>query len=134
MKPLGFTKDRATFSRQHPSHTERFNIQPSMFNNPYQRTFFVNCMLLFNDLPEPYQFRHKHKDWDWDQRIERIVPDAPSPWFEYSHQDDPAVIVSVLSRCILQASETLSSEICGYMRKYIAQTDLALAERSQKEA
>lgn len=65
LRPLGFRKQRHTFSRERESHTERVQIQGSSWNDPdgLRWTFYLNAGLYFPELPEPIGnrgFVHTH--------------------------------------------------------------------------
>ena len=113
MKPIGFRKTGATFSRAHSTHVEMFNIQASQWNGDGARHFYVNCDLVFPDIPflTPLQQTHRHF------RIERIVKDAP--WkFEYTEESIDAVQKD-LGKYLLRASEILRSDLPLHKVSYL---------------
>ena len=113
MKPIGFHKKAATFSRTHPTHTELFNIQASQWNGPSGRHFYVNCGVVFTDLPPPTPRVVTH----WGGRIENFVPEAP--WkFDYAEETIDAVRRD-LARFIPLVSEVLNNNISTYKHKYL---------------
>jgi hypothetical protein len=113
MKPLGFRKSGPTFSRVHPSHTEIFNIQSSQWNGPWGRHFYVNCYLVFSDIPFLTPLQRTHRDF----RIERIVKDAP--WkFEYS-EESIASVHDQLGTLLPRASEILTRDLAIHKSDYL---------------
>ena len=64
LKPIGFTKIRRTFSREHEIHIERHQLQGSAWNTEGMTwTFYLNCGITFIGLPrrEPDRdFPHSH--------------------------------------------------------------------------
>src|SRR3972149_12037962 len=77
LKPPGFRKKSATFSRERADYTELFNIQASRWNGPWGRSFYVNCGLTFRDLPMEFPWTY-FPNTQWADRIETVVPTAPS--------------------------------------------------------
>jgi hypothetical protein len=113
MKPFGFQKKAATFSRTHATHTESFNIQASQWNGDWGRHFYVNCDLVFTGIPFLTSSQKRH----WHNRIEKIVPTAP--WkFEYSEETIDAVRKD-LAQSLLLATDILTSNIEVYRREYL---------------
>jgi hypothetical protein len=58
LKPIGFRKNRRTFSREHEIHIDRYQLQASAWNTegmPW--TFYLNCGITFIGLPRREQDR-----------------------------------------------------------------------------
>jgi hypothetical protein len=116
LKPAGFTKKAGTFSRVHSSYTELFNIQSSQWNGPWGRSFYVNCGLVFADLPleHPWQY---FPGTQWGDRIESVIPGAPASW-DYSEETVDSVR-DKLGEYLLQASETMHRDFAKYRQLYL---------------
>jgi len=116
LKPVGFLKKGATFSRQHTTHTELFNIQSSQWNGPWGRSFYVNCGLVFADLPLVHPWLLL-RDTQWAERIERVIPEAPASW-DYSEETIDSVREK-LGEYLLQASEVMDKNLATYRQHYL---------------
>ena len=90
-----------------------FNIQASQWNGPLSRHFYVNCYLVFSDIPFLTAWQTTHRDF----RIERIVKDAP--WkFEYT-EESINLVREELGKYLLQASEILNRDIAKHKDEYL---------------
>ena len=117
-KPLGFSKIGPTFSRTHATHTEIFNIQASQWNGPWGRHFYVNCYLIFSDVPFLTPSQRTHRNF----RIEDLVVGAPSQ-FDYTEETIESVREK-LGVYLIQASELLSKDLALQKEKFFAAAEL----------
>jgi hypothetical protein len=117
LKPAGFIKKASTFSRVHATHTELFNIQSSRWNGPWGRSFYVNCGLVFADLPLEHPW-HYLPGTQWADRIESVVSEAPASW-DYSEETMDAV-QEKLGELVLQASNVMTRDLQKYRQCYLS--------------
>jgi hypothetical protein len=124
LKPLGFHKKSATFSREHADYTELFNVQASQWNGPWGRSFVVNCGLVFRDLTTavPCTFI---PNTHWANRIEAVVPGTPGRW-DYSLDADVTQLTDKLGVCIVAASREFAANLDRYRREYLERAELIL--------
>jgi hypothetical protein len=126
LKPAGFLKKAATFSRVHDTHTELFNIQSSQWNGPWGRSFYVNCGLVFSGLPVEYPWSY-FPGTQWADRIESVVAGAPPSW-DYS-EETIDLVRDKLGKYLLLASEALASDLPRYKQQYLKRVDRIIAHR-----
>ena len=126
LKPAGFLKRTATFSRAHATHTELFNIQSSQWNGPLGRSFYVNCGLVFSGFPIEYPWSH-FPGTQWADRIESVVAEAPWRW-DYSDETID-LTMDKLGQYLLLASEALTNDLQNYKEQYLARVDRIIAYR-----
>jgi hypothetical protein len=126
LKPAGFLKKAGTFSRVHSTRTELFNIQSSQWNGPWGRSFYINCGLLFSDLPleHPWQY---FPGTQWADRIGSVVPGAPSSW-AYSDETIDTVREK-LGQFILRASEAMAKDLTKYRQCYLERIERIACHR-----
>jgi len=131
LKPLGFRKKSATFSREHADYTELFNIQASQWNGPWGRSFYVNCGLTFRDLPMESPWTY-FPNTQWADRIETVVPTAPKQW-DYSENQNMTQLTERLGACILEASEEFAASLSKYRQEYLERVERILHYRQGPE-
>jgi hypothetical protein len=131
LKPAGFSKKAATFSRAHETHVEFFNIQSSQWNGPSGRMFYVNCGMSFSGLPleHPWQL---FPGTQWATRIEDLVPGAPQCW-NYSDETMDSVL-SQLGAAILFASSHMTDNVAKYRQNYLDRVERILLHRQGAKA
>jgi hypothetical protein len=117
LKPLGFHKNAATFSRAHADYTELFTVQASQRNGPWGRSFYVNCGLAFRDLPTEVPWG-RLPNTHWAAPIDTVVSCAPRHW-DYSQDDDLTELTERLAACIIEASEKLAVDPSRYRSEYL---------------
>jgi hypothetical protein len=117
LKPLGFRKNAATFSREHADYTELFRIQASQRNGPWGRSFYVKCGLAFRDLPTDVPWGCL-PNTHWAAPLDTVVPSAPRHW-DYSQDGDMTELMERLAACIREASEKLAVDPSRYRSEYL---------------
>jgi hypothetical protein len=131
LKPQGFSKKAATFSREHETYVELFNIQSSNWNGPSGKCFYVNCGLRFNDLPLGFSGMY-FPGTQWAGRIQSLVPGLKDQW----GYDEVTVdsIMKKLGSSIFLASAELSNNLAKYKDQYLLQAKEILAHRAGLQA
>ncbi len=120
LKPLGFKKERRTFSRDMGSYWERFNFQGDEFNGIAGWKFFLNVGVEFKDLvPRVYWsgFPHTH----WTTRTETLVPGSPKEW-EYGADAETFVLAYTLRQVMMRASQAIADDIDRIRERVLAET------------
>ena len=120
LKPLGFKKDRRTFSRDMGSYWERFNFQGDEFNGVAGWRFYLNVGVEFKDLaPRKYWsgFPHTH----WTTRAEILVPGSPKEW-EYDADTEKFVLAYTLRQVMTQASQAVAGDIDRIRERVLAES------------
>ena len=117
LKPVGFRKSAATFSREHLGYTELFHVQASQRNGPWGRSFYVNCGLAFHDLPAKVPWGY-FPNTHWAAPLDTVVSSAPRHW-TYSEHHDLTMLTERLGACILEASEALAVDPSRYRTEYV---------------
>jgi hypothetical protein len=127
LKPEGFHKQGATFSRRQESYGELFCIRASQHNGPWGRSFYVNCVVVFADLavelpcsglPEAH----------WAAPLDALVPSALRQW-DCSHDEDVAALAERLGGCILSASGRIAADLGRCRRDYLARLTACQRQR-----
>nr|CAS02539.1 putative integron gene cassette protein [uncultured bacterium] len=131
LKPAGFSKKAATFSRSHETHVELFNIQLSQWNSRSGRMFYVNCGLTFTGLPLEFPWLH-FPGTQWAARIEDLVPEAPKVW-QYS-EDTVDTVLALLGGSILSASAHMAGNLAAYRQMYLARVERISLHRQAAKA
>lgn len=126
LKPAGFKKKAGTFSRKLATHTELFNIQSSQWNGPYGRSFYVNCGLVFADLPLEHPWLY-FPGTQWADRIESVISGVPASW-EYSEQTIDFVRES-LGESLLMASEAMARDLATLRQRYLDRVERVASYR-----
>jgi hypothetical protein len=127
LKPLGFRKSAATFSREHADYTELFSIQASQRNGPWGRSFYVNCGLAFRDLSTEILWGY-FPNTHWAAPIDTVVPSAPRQW-DYSENDDSTQLSERLGAGILEASQKLADNPSCYKAEYLKRVAAVTQQR-----
>ncbi|NMO15678.1 DUF4304 domain-containing protein [Pyxidicoccus fallax] len=116
MKPLakagGFTKKDLTWRRRHGETLQVLNVQRSHGNTASEARCYVNVALSFDALyrleDRPIPEAPKEHECHFRERMEHLVPGAPSEW-DVDMDTDEAVLTARLSEALGRAAAFLDA-------------------------
>ncbi len=132
LKPIGFPKERNTFSRNRGTYTERFNFQAGRGLMYGEGLFYLNVGVEFAEFGPGERDSGYVKGTHWGGRIDQLVPTAPAFW-RYTEGVDKTALKAELTKLILAASEQIAIRLDELRAAYQAQVTRRSGNASARE-